>query len=132
MNINDKSNKILKNDFTTNSNNNINEKKKILQLQISSYFDFMKDSFLNGKKIEINNSKKNNINFKLYFKSLIEKKSDSSKNISLVRNLWKNKISEENIIYLSIQVESLNKNLFNYEQFTVLNNKDISNLKNFS
>ena len=132
MNINDKSNKILKNDFTTNSNNNINEKKKILQLQISSYFDFMKDSFLNGKKIEINNSKKNNINFKLYFKSLIEKKSDSSKKISLVRNLWKNKISEENIIYLSIQVESLNKNLFNYEQFTVLNNKDISNLKNFS
>jgi hypothetical protein len=132
LNINDKSNKILKNDFTTNSNNNINEKKKILQLQISSYFDFMKDSFLNGKKIEINNSKKNNINFKLYFKSLIEKKSDSSKKISLVRNLWKNKISEENIIYLSIQVESLNKNLFNYEQFTVLNNKDISNLKNFS
>ena len=132
MNINDKSNKILKNDFTTNSNNNINGKKKILQLQISSYFDFMKDSFLNGKKIEINNSKKNNINFKLYFKSLIEKKSDSSKKISLVRNLWKNKISEENIIYLSIQVESLNKNLFNYEQFTVLNNKDISNLKNFS
>ena len=122
----------MKNDFTTNSNNNINGKKKILQLQISSYFDFMKDSFLNGKKIEINNSKKNNINFKLYFKSLIEKKSDSSKKISLVRNLWKNKISEENIIYLSIQVESLNKNLFNYEQFTVLNNKDISNLKNFS
>lgn len=74
MNINDKSNKILKNDFTTNSNNNINGKKKILQLQISSYFDFMKDSFLNGKKIEINNSKKNNINFKLYFKNLIEKK----------------------------------------------------------
>ena len=74
LNINDKSNKILKNDFTTNSNNNINEKKKILQLQISSYFDFMKDSFLNGKKIEINNSKKNNINFKLYFKNLIEKK----------------------------------------------------------
>ena len=74
MNINDKSNKILKNDFTTNSNNNINGKKKSLQLQISSYFDFMKDSFLNGKKIEINNSKKNNINFKLYFKNLIEKK----------------------------------------------------------
>ena len=122
----------MKNDFTTNSNNNINGKKKSLQLQISSYFDFMKDSFLNGKKIEINNSKKNNINFKLYFKSLIEKKSDSSKKISLVRNLWKNKISEENIIYSIIQVESLNKNLFNYEQFTVLNNKDISNLKNFS
>ena len=71
------------------------------------------------------------MNCKMYFKSLIENKSESSRRLNLVKSLWKNKISEENIIYLSIQIDSINKNLFDYEQFSLINNQDISNLKNY-
>ena len=67
----------------------------------------------------------------MYFKSLIENKSESSRRLNLVKSLWKNKISEENIIYLSIQIDSINKNLFDYEQFSLINNQDFSNLKNY-
>ena len=73
------------------------------------------DSFIKRKKIS----------FKIYFKSLFESKSVNSKKLILVRNIWKSKISEENIIFLSIQIESINKNLFNYNQFSILKNDDL-------
>ena len=67
----------------------------------------------------------------MYFKSLIENKTDTSRRLNLVKSLWKNKISEENIIYLSIQIDSINKTLFDYEQISLINNQDFSNFKNF-
>ena len=93
----------------------------------------MKDSFLNQKSIDIKKYSTNNksINCKMYFKSLIENKTDTSRRLNLVKSLWKNKISEENIIYLSIQIDSINKTLFDYEQISLINNQDFSNLKNF-
>ena len=90
-----------------------------------------KNSILHEIKSSI--SKQNNsISFKKYLKTFYDKKSILSKRLILVRNLWKSKISEENIIYLSIQIDSINKNLFNYNQFSLMKNKDFSCLKNYS
>jgi hypothetical protein len=72
------------------------------------------------------------INFKMYLRTFYDKKSILSKRLILVKSLWKSKISEENIIYLSIQIDSINKNLFNYNQFTLMKNNDFSCLRSFS
>ena len=125
-------NKLINNFAKNNSNYKKESSNNNFQLQIA-FSDFMKDSFLNQKSIDIKKYSTNNksINCKMYFKSLIENKTDTSRRLNLVKSLWKNKISEENIIYLSIQIDSINKTLFDYEQISLINNQDFSNLKNF-
>ena len=133
--IGDKSiyrNKLINNYTKNNYNYKKDSNTNNIQIQIA-FSDFMKDSFLNQKNIDLKKYLSNNksMNCKMYFKSLIENKSESSRRLNLVKSLWKNKISEENIIYLSIQIDSINKNLFDYEQFSLINNQDFSNLKNY-
>ena len=119
VNINDRfsNHKKLFNNFTIISTNKQNPQIQLASLNkdINKKNIFDDDSFIKRKKIS----------FKIYFKSLFESKSVNSKKLILVRNIWKSKISEENIIFLSIQIESINKNLFNYNQFSILKNDDL-------
>ena len=117
VNINDRlsNHKKLFNNFTI-----ISTHKQNPQIQLAS---LNKD--INKKNDDDSFIKRKKISFKIYFKSLFESKSVNSKKLILVRNIWKSKISEENIIFLSIQIESINKNLFNYNQFSILKNDDL-------
>ncbi len=123
--LNDKNNKKkpFYNNFTIVSN------RPDFHLQFPSS-DF-KNSILHEIK-SFKSKQKNMIDFKMYLRTFYDKKSILSKRLILVRNLWKSKISEENIIYLSIQIDSINKNLFNYNQFTLMKNNDFSCLRSFS
>ena len=70
---------------------------------------FPSSDFKNSILHEIKSFKskqKNMIDFKMYLRTFYDKKSILSKRLILVKNLWKSKISEENIIYLSIQIDS--------------------------
>ena len=76
----------------------------------------------NQKKQIVEGRIKGDFNFKIYCKSLFIKNSFWSKRLHFIREIWKNKISEENILFLSIEVESINKNIKNYSQFSFVNN----------
>ena len=76
----------------------------------------------NQKQKIIENKIKEDFNFKIYCKSIFIKNSFWSKRLHLIREIWKNKISEENILFLSIEVESINKNIKNYSQFSFVHN----------
>ena len=126
----DKNNTI--NNWDKSSEVVINNKKTLLNnfTFIPSYrkklflqFNLSKQSI--SPTINISNDKnkvKGDFNFKLYFISLFSSYTHWSKRLKLIRNIWKSKISEENIVYLSIEIDSINTYLYKYNQYT---NKEI-------
>ena len=61
---------------------------------------------------------KGDFSFKIYFNSLFISNTPWSKRLKLIRKIWKTKISEENILYLSIEIDGINKYLYKYNQYT--------------
>ena len=69
---------------------------------------------------------KGDFNFKIYLTSLFNSNTPWARRLKLIRKIWKNKISEENILYLSIEIDCINKILFSNNQS---NKSDFSSVK---
>ena len=72
------------------------------------------------------NKVKGDFNFKIYFSSLFNSKTPWARRLKLIRKIWKNKISEENILYLSIEIDCINKLIYSNNQS---NKSDFSSIK---
>jgi hypothetical protein len=84
---------------------------------------FLQSNFSNNNlnKLNILNGKykiKGDFSFKIYLTSLFISNTPWSKRLKLIRKIWKSKISEENILYLSIEIDSINKYIYKNSQLT--------------
>ena len=122
----DKKNNINNNDKS--SENPINNKRALLnnftltpsnRRNFFLQFNLSKNSFSN-KINSVNDKKKvkGDFSFKIYFNSLFISNTPWSKRLKLIRKIWKTKISEENILYLSIEIDGINKYLYKNNQYT--------------
>ena len=64
----------------------------------------------------VKNKVKGDFNFKIYIISLFNSKTPWARRLKLIRKIWKNKISEENILLLSIEIDSIKKFIYENNQ----------------